>query len=108
MVLAAHSLTESYSVITRLPVGRRVPASAAWDAITRSFVNRAADVVSLEPEEYLALIGSLPARGIFGGRVYDALIAECARKAGVDELLTFNYRHFEGLIPGLKVAIPAP
>jgi predicted nucleic acid-binding protein len=41
-------------------------------------------------------------------RVYDALIAACAKKAKVDVLLTFNERHFrqfEG--DGLSIEVPS-
>ncbi len=106
-VVAGHSFLEAYSSLTRMPHGRRLPPAAAVEVIT-AVLPRGAIVISLEPEEYATLVASAPERGIVGAQVYDALIAECARKAGVDELLTFNFRHFEGLIPGLKVVVPVP
>ena len=38
--LAAHSLIEAYSVLTRLPVTVRLDAEAAWRALNDNFVSR--------------------------------------------------------------------
>jgi hypothetical protein len=34
-----------------------------------------------------------------GGRVYDGMIAACARKGKADEILTWSLRHFGGAQP---------
>src|SRR5437773_1226586 len=41
---------------------------------------------------YRILLQRLASERIGGGRVYDAVIAECARRAGAEALLTFNRR----------------
>jgi predicted nucleic acid-binding protein len=64
-------------------------------------------VVALRHEQYVHLLHRLVDDGTLGGQVYDAAIVECARHAGVTELLTFNERHFrrfEG--GGLTVVVP--
>jgi predicted nucleic acid-binding protein len=43
---------------------------------------------------------------VTGGRIYDALIAETARAAGADVLLTFNVRHFAGIAGDMAVVEP--
>lgn len=93
MFLAAHSLVEAFSVLTRIPPPGRVPPEEAWELIRENFIERAR-VVSLEPREYISLLRSLPAAGIAGGRSFDAVIAACARKAGAAALLTFNPKDF--------------
>ncbi|MBI3973730.1 MAG: PIN domain-containing protein [Chloroflexi bacterium] len=106
MVLAAHSLVEAYSVLTRLPPGRRLSPVDAERVLDVSFVRRA-EIVSLEGDEYIELVRRAPERGIVGGQVYDALIIACAAKAQVDVLLTLNARHFLPLTQtSLRVVVP--
>jgi predicted nucleic acid-binding protein len=46
--------------------------------------------------------------GVSGGRVYDAHIAETARRAGAEVVVTDNRRHFVGLLRhGLRVLTAA-
>jgi predicted nucleic acid-binding protein len=95
MVVAAHSMLESFSILTSLPAPFKMRPLRALAVIT-AFVE-SARLVSLTPDQYLALLASLPARGVIGGRTYDALVLETAEAAAVDELLTFNVRKFATL-----------
>jgi predicted nucleic acid-binding protein len=106
MVIAAHALAETYSVLTRLPRPRRASPQEALTAIERNFIaNRT--VVALDSDAYLALLRRAPSEGISGGRIYDAVIAACARAANVDTVLTFNERHFRQFAgAGLTIAVP--
>src|SRR6188768_2908177 len=106
LVLPGHALVECYSVLTRLPPPERLPAAAALGVIA-SFV-ATGEVAALSPTEHIGFIESMARRGIVGGRVYDALVAECARMGNADSILTFNLRHFRDLAPGLEVAEPGP
>jgi predicted nucleic acid-binding protein len=106
MFLSAHSLAECYSVVTRLPRPFRIPPRPAWEIMRGTFVNRGT-LVGLAPRRYLELMDELAASGVGGGRVYDAIIAATARDANVGSVVTFNVRHFTGLVPGLGVAEPA-
>jgi predicted nucleic acid-binding protein len=65
-------------------------------------------VAALEPVDYVGALQRAADHGISGGRVYDLLIAECARLAGVDALLTFNHRHFVDLAQGVEIFVPNP
>ena len=105
MVVAAHSLVESYAVLTRLPRPHRVSPSTAWTIIEDSFAS--AELVALDPATYLELLRESAAGGVAGGQVYDAIIAACARAARVDSLLTLNARHFQRLAQqGIAVTAP--
>jgi predicted nucleic acid-binding protein len=106
MVVAAHSLAEAYSVLTRSPAPLQVSASYASAVLEDTFVSKG-ELISLDGSEYAALLHSLPARGVTGGLVYDAIIAACAEKANVDVFLTFNERHFRLVTPaGIVVTAP--
>src|SRR5688500_17151194 len=106
MLVPAHSLTEAYSVITRFPAPHRLGPGEAWELLDVSFAG-AGTVVTLTVPQHLALLARTAKDGLSGGRVYDALIAECAEKAGADTLLTFNARHFDPLPGDLTIAVPA-
>jgi len=106
MFLAAHSLLETYAVLTGYPRGLAFSPADALNTIRRNYIERG-EVVALSPEGYLELLLTAASNGITGGRTYDALVATTARKAGADVLLTFNTRHFQGLVPGLEVVVPA-
>lgn len=106
MVLAAHTLAESYSVLTRMPEPYRLPPRVVVDALQDNFVAGSA-VATLDSSTYLSVLNSAPADSISGGRIYDALIVACARLAGADTLLTFNARHFASFAsPNLRVVVP--
>ncbi|RPJ53280.1 MAG: hypothetical protein EHM23_31265 [Acidobacteria bacterium] len=63
-------------------------------------------LVALNGASYRALLRGAPKEKIAGGRVYDAVIAECASSAGVDEILTFNDKDFAGFDKGFRVVVP--
>src|SRR5437870_12775386 len=65
LVIAAHALAECYSVLTRSPAPLRVPAGQAMAMLDQSFVQNGA-VVALDGSDYVALLGSLPARAVTG------------------------------------------
>ncbi len=104
-IVAAHSLAEAYSVLTRLPTGHRVPPQVAADTLWDNFGDLKAIVLS--QAEQWAAIKSFPENGVAGGRTYDALIAACAARAKADELLTWNTAHFASLIDGINVVSPS-
>jgi predicted nucleic acid-binding protein len=68
--LAGHAAYEAYSVLTRLPApARRTPATVAR-LLAASFPH-----TRFLDADAAALLADLPARGIAGGSVYDALVA---------------------------------
>jgi len=105
--LAAHSLIEAYSVLTRLPVTVRLDAEAAWRALNDNFVSQG-QVWALSAAEYADLLARTVSAGIVGGSIYDAVIAVCAEKAQVDAMLTFNERHFVRFASAtLQIVVPS-
>lgn len=108
LVLAAHSLAELYSTLTRMPPPNRISPPAAINLIRTNFLDRARVVVSLHADGYVALLADLAARGLAGGRTYDAVIARTADDARVDVFLTRNLRDFEGLLVHARLETPGP
>jgi predicted nucleic acid-binding protein len=94
LVSPIHAVTETYAVLTRLPAPHRLSPADAWALVSANFVEVGA-VVGLPVPRHLAVIRELAAAGTGGGRTYDALIAGAAHHAKVDELLTFNVKHFD-------------
>jgi predicted nucleic acid-binding protein len=106
-VLAAPVLVETYAVLTRLPPPHRL-APAAVASLVRGNLARLR-MVTLDARGSWVLVDACAARGVAGGRSYDALIVACAVRAGVDRVLTLNRRHFDALVPeGMTVECPIP
>ena len=106
-VCGAHTLAEFYASTTRMPAAaQRFEPEEALLSIEQIAGKLA--VITLSAEEYLDQIRKLPAKGIPGGQIYDALLLACARKAESDRILTFNLKHFRKLAPDLADRIVTP
>ncbi|MGD9997611.1 MAG: PIN domain-containing protein [Ilumatobacteraceae bacterium] len=81
-------LLESYSVLTRLPPGRRVEPAIVLAALSGTFPD---SPIVLPARRMFPLLRRLEAVGISGGATYDAVIAESARSAGL-RLTTLDSR----------------
>src|SRR5262249_24804687 len=92
---AAHSLAELYATATRLPGKHRLSGEQAL-LFLENVVERLTPI-ALTANEYYRAVKSAAANGIVGGTTYDALLAQCAMKAGVDVVYTWNARHFRQL-----------
>ena len=95
--ISAHSIAETYAVLSALPVSPRITPSAAWALIEHS-VLPFVGTVALTGTETGEVARRLSRQGLSGGIVYDALIAEAAVKAGVEVLLTLNPRDFRRVV----------
>ena len=93
LVLAAHSLAEAFSVLTRLPEPHRLRPEDALALIEANWGETR--LVALAGSDYRATLRRCRDVGIGGGAVYDALIAACARKARVATLVTWDLEGFE-------------
>lgn len=51
-------------------------------------------LVALTGSEYAAVLGASAARGIVGGGIYDAILAQCAIKAKAENIYTWNELHY--------------
>jgi len=104
-VLAAPVLLETYAGLTRLPPPHRLSPDSARRLVRGNLSGRR--TVALDGRGYWTLVEEAAARGIAGGRTYDALIVACAVRAGVDRLLTLDRGGFESLVPrGIIVDCP--
>lgn len=104
--VAAHTLAEIYSVLTRMP--SPLPASTAWQLIQENIVAHFR-VITLTAKEYAEVLEAASKNGIEGGRTYDALLLKAAEKSGATRILTFNVADFHSMAPStLTSKITAP
>lgn len=96
LVLAAHSLAETFSVLTRLPEPHRLRPDDALELIEANWGETR--LIALAASDYRATLRRCRDAGIGGGAVYDALIGACARKAGVETLVTWDLEGFERVL----------
>ena len=94
-LISTHSLAETYSVMTRLPIQPRIAPIQAQGIITD--ISRFLERISLVSDDYQNAIATMAALTIPGGGIFDALIAQAALKAKVEVILTLNPNHFTRL-----------
>lgn len=105
LVLAAHSLAETYAVLTRLPGPNRLRSG---DAIALLEANwRETPVIHLTAAEIWRTLRRAHRRGVIDGQTYHMLIAACAMKAGAATILTWNVRQFAPATPEIGAVAPA-
>ena len=92
LILSAHSLVETYAVLTRLPPPNRLRGRDAFALIEENWAGR--PVVHLTGRDTWRALHDVRQLGVVGGQTYDALIAASALKARAAELLTWNVRNF--------------
>lgn len=106
--ISAHSLTEFYSVLTRAPFKPSIYPGEVVQ-IMDAMVLPHLELVTLDRDDYEAVIRNCAAHGWTGGRVHDAVHLRCAENANCDRVYTFNVKHFRGLAPSeLEDKITAP
>jgi predicted nucleic acid-binding protein len=103
---AWHCCLEFFSVSTRLPPEFRLTAGDAVRLLQEEVLDRMA-VSDLPPADRLPLLRAAAQDRLTGGRIYDAHIAEIARAAGAQVIVTDNRRHFlAALRHGIRVETP--
>ncbi|OKH16021.1 type II toxin-antitoxin system VapC family toxin [[Limnothrix rosea] IAM M-220] len=90
--LSTHSLSEIYSVLTRIPLPTPISSKQAQYLITTNL--QQFTFVSLDSPDYFRILGRVAQLNITGGGIFDAIIAEAALKIKADVLLTLNLKHF--------------
>ena len=105
--ISGHGLSEVYAVLTRTPFTPPIYPAEAWKLLSEN-VLPFFQIVILTLTMYRATIQECSECGWIGGRIYDALHLQCAKKAGCDRLYTFNVRHFRQLAPDWAERIAAP
>lgn len=106
-VISAHSLAEAYSALTSVPLVPRILPSQARDIVSANILPHFTRI-AVTAEMYERAITSCAARGLGGGKVYDALLLECARQSQAERIYTFNLKDFRKLAPDLADRIAAP
>lgn len=96
--LGIHSLAETYSALTRVPVSPRIHPSEATRMIRQNLLAHF-ELVAAEQTEYLWALQAVEQLGLPGGKVYDALLIGCAKKVAADRIYTFNLADFRLLAP---------
>jgi len=104
--VSAHSLAETYSILTTLPVQPRISPSEARQLIQHNIVQKF-EVVTLASQDYADVIDILAEIGVTGGATYDALILRAAANADVDMVVTLNEKDFRRVYPDLANKIVA-
>lgn len=104
--ISTHSLAETYSVITRLPIQPRINPQEAQSIIVD--ISQYLQAVPLLVNEYQAAIAQMVSLNLPGGGIFDALIAQAALKAEVDVLLTLNPNHFSRLGTAIAQIVQVP
>lgn len=93
---AWHCCLELYSVSTRLPAEYRLAPVDALRVLEESVLAHFV-VEDLPKRARLPFLRGAVADAVAGGRTYDAHVAEIARLARCDVVITENVRHFAGL-----------
>jgi predicted nucleic acid-binding protein len=103
---AWHCCLEFFSVATRLPPEFRLIPSDAAMLLDQEVFSRMA-VHDLPAAGRLPMVKAAGRDGTAGGRIYDTHIAEVARAAGAEVVVTDNRRHFlSALRHGLRIETP--
>ena len=106
LLIPAPALVEAYAVMTRLPAPHCIAPADALKLLSESFERRS-KIVGLEPHEHWRFLRERVNEGVAGGRTYDALILECARRASANRLLTLDRRDFERLdTDEIEIVVP--
>lgn len=103
---AAHTLAESYAVLTRMPQRPIVTPAVARTLITDALQDF--ELITLNIEDYWQVLEWLEDLNLSGGGIYDALIARAAVAAGAERLLTLNPRHFLRLGENVAPLVEVP
>jgi predicted nucleic acid-binding protein len=92
-IIAAHSIAETFAVLTSLPLSPRIAPPTAWTLLERSVLANCRSV-SLSVTDIRQVVARLSRQGLMGDIVYDALIAEAGSKARAERIVTLNPADF--------------
>lgn len=87
-VVAAHVVTETYAVLTRMPEPFRMDAQTVAAYLARQWGGH---VIAPDAELYESLIATAAAAGVTGGGTYDALVGLTSHSFG-HELISLDLR----------------
>jgi predicted nucleic acid-binding protein len=102
----AHGLAEVYATLTRMPGRHRISGEQAMLFVGN--LRERLTIVSLDGDEVARALADSAALGIVGGAIFDALLASCALKAGVEAIYTWNTRHYAQCGPEVMRRLRTP
>lgn len=97
--MASHTIAEVYAGLTK---ANRVPPIQAGHIIEH-LLSMVDQVIELSREDYGRAVARVAADDLKGGIIYDAVLAQAARKAGADSIVTLNQKHFALVWPAEKL-----
>lgn len=104
---AWHCCLEFYSVSTRLPEEYRLAPEIALRFLDEEIQKRF-EIHALPEPARADFFAEAVSEGAVGGRIYDVHVAEVARRAGAQVVVTDNRRHFTPLLRhGVRVLVSA-
>ncbi len=86
-------LLQSWSVMTRMPLGHRLPPDTALEVLRRAFEGKA-DILTPPPHGGWKLLEAAVAAGAVGGAIHDFEILDTVARAGARRLITLDTRDF--------------
>jgi len=101
-----HSLAEVYASMSILPVKPMIPTEQVLLFVEE--VRARLTLVSLQDDEYFETIQNTADKGLTGGKIYDALLLQCAAKCKAETIYTWNLKHFRSIAPGLADRVRTP
>jgi predicted nucleic acid-binding protein len=105
LVIPAPVLTESYSLLTRLPAQHRLTHADAFHLLRSSFAT--ALVAGSKTRDAWTVLRRWSVAGIGGTDVFDLAAVEIAQEAGAKSLLTFRKAELERLaVTGIELVEP--
>lgn len=104
ILIAAHSIAETYSTLTRPSRPYRLTGNEAVVAVDR--LASGSHIVALPATQTVDAIRRFSTLGT-GPRLYDFLIGATGEAFGADTIVTWNVRDFDGLFPALRIVTPA-
>jgi predicted nucleic acid-binding protein len=105
VVLAHHSIIESYAVLTRLPADYRLSPAEAETVLTETLQNNAS-IAPFSSESVWDALHAFVGTPSAGGATYDAFIIHLLEQAEVDVIVTYNEADFARLTQTVRVAPP--
>lgn len=103
---AAHTLAELYATLTRMPGRQRIVSDQALLFLDE--VEERLELIYLNAREYRLAINRAARNGDLGGTTYDALLGQCALKAGATRILTWDVAHFQRVGPEIADRVQTP
>jgi predicted nucleic acid-binding protein len=100
------SLAEVYATLTGMPGKRRVGGDAA--ILFLQDIRDNLTLVSLDGRDYFHTVEASAAVALSGGAIYDALLGQCAIKAKVETIYTWNTKDFLRLPQAIAGRVKRP